>query len=46
MKQISTISFNEYDQIIELWELSVKTTHNFILEKDIVFNKNIRVYVN
>jgi putative acetyltransferase len=41
MKQISTISFDEYDQIIELWELSVKVTHDFILEKDIVFYKNI-----
>jgi putative acetyltransferase len=39
MKQISTISFNEYDQIIELWELSVKATHDFILEKDVVFYK-------
>jgi putative acetyltransferase len=41
MKQISTISFNEYNNIIELWESSVKATHDFILEKDIRFYKNI-----
>jgi putative acetyltransferase len=41
MKQISTISFNEYDQIIKLWELSVRTTHDFVPEKDIIFYKNI-----
>jgi putative acetyltransferase len=41
MKQISTVSVNEYDQVIELWESSVQVTHDFILEKDIVFYKNI-----
>jgi putative acetyltransferase len=41
MKQISTISFNEYDQIKDLWELSVKATHDFIMEKDFIFFKNI-----
>jgi putative acetyltransferase len=41
MEKISTVSINEYDQIIELWESSVKATHDFLLEKDIVFYKNI-----
>jgi putative acetyltransferase len=41
VEKISPIFINEYDQVIELWESSVKATHDFILEKDIMFYKNI-----
>jgi putative acetyltransferase len=45
MEQISTISSNEYNQIIELWELSVRATHSFLLEKDFSYYKtNIKKY--
>jgi putative acetyltransferase len=40
MEQISTISSNEYGQIIELWELSVRATHSFLLAKDFSYYKN------
>jgi putative acetyltransferase len=47
MEQISTISSNEYSQIIELWELSVRATHSFLLEKDFNYYKNnIKKYFN
>jgi putative acetyltransferase len=41
MKQISTILNNEHNQIIELWELSVRVTHYFLVEKDIDYYKKI-----
>ncbi|MDR0336795.1 MAG: GNAT family N-acetyltransferase [Planctomycetaceae bacterium] len=34
MQKISTVSKKEYDQIIEIWELSVKATHDFLLKED------------
>ncbi|MDR1652735.1 MAG: GNAT family N-acetyltransferase [Prevotellaceae bacterium] len=39
-KEIVEISDSEYEQIIKLWELSVRATHNFLLEEDIVYYKS------
>ena len=39
-KKIVEISSSEYEQIIQLWELSIKATHHFLLEKDIVYYKS------
>jgi putative acetyltransferase len=41
MKKISTVSKKEYDQIIEIWELSVKATHDFLLEEDFDYYKQM-----
>jgi putative acetyltransferase len=32
--KISTVSKNEHNQIIEIWELSVRATHDFLLPED------------
>jgi putative acetyltransferase len=41
MKEISTISKEEYNQIIELWELSVRATHDFLLPEDFDYYKQM-----
>jgi len=39
MIQISTPSAAQYSQLIALWEASVRATHDFLEEKDIVYYK-------
>jgi putative acetyltransferase len=41
MQQISTVLNNEYNHLTELWELSVRATHNFLAEKDFNYYKQI-----
>ncbi|AWG24263.1 GNAT family N-acetyltransferase [Flavobacterium kingsejongi] len=36
---ITTVSKHEYDSIIVLWEASVRATHHFIREEDILYYK-------
>jgi putative acetyltransferase len=47
MYKISAISRDEYEQVIELWDSSVRETHNFVSETDIHFYKsNMVKYLN
>jgi putative acetyltransferase len=41
MKKISTVSKEEHDQIVEVWELSVRATHDFLLEDDFDYYKRM-----
>lgn len=36
---VSSITKNEYSQVIEVWEASVRATHHFLTEEDIVYYK-------
>lgn len=37
--QITEISPTEYPEVVELWELSVRATHGFLKEEDILYFK-------
>ena len=37
--QISNIDKSEYQEVVEVWEASVRTTHHFLKEEDIQFFK-------
>ncbi|MDR2431298.1 MAG: GNAT family N-acetyltransferase [Candidatus Margulisbacteria bacterium] len=39
MQQISIVLNTEYKQLIKLWELSARATHNFLAEKDFNYYK-------
>ncbi|MDR1478149.1 MAG: GNAT family N-acetyltransferase [Planctomycetaceae bacterium] len=41
MKKISTVLKEEYNQIIEIWELSVKATHDFLSHDDFDYYKQM-----
>ncbi|MDR3347731.1 MAG: GNAT family N-acetyltransferase [Helicobacteraceae bacterium] len=36
---LSEVGKNEYDEIINVWEISVRSSHTFLKEKDILFYK-------
>jgi putative acetyltransferase len=40
-RKIVEIGNDEYDQMIALWECSIRATHHFVLEKDIDFYKQL-----
>jgi len=39
MNEIDTIAKAEYHEVVELWEASVRATHHFLKEEDIVYFK-------
>jgi putative acetyltransferase len=41
VKKISTVLKEEYNQIIEIWELSVKATHDFLSHDDFDYYKQM-----
>lgn len=38
---IQQLSYHNYDELIEIWEVSVRATHHFLSENDIAFYKPI-----
>jgi putative acetyltransferase len=43
--QIDTIQESEYPEVVELWEASVRVTHDFLKEEDIAFFKPLILLV-
>lgn len=39
--QITTLSEKDFDEIISVWEASVKATHTFLKKEDILFYRNL-----